>query len=405
MDYKQTLEYLDSLQPLTFRMELGPLTEAAGLMGNPQDAFLSVHISGTNGKGSTAAFLASVLQHSGYRVGLFTSPHLVDVRERIQVNWEQISCSAFAGLVDTIRSNLPDDRMLSYFELLTLAAFLHFRDQKVDVAIFETGLGGRLDATNVIRPKVAVITPISYDHIRHLGSNLKDIAEEKCGIIKRGVPTVVAYQPPEVMEVIRHCCDDVGSPLCLATPDEIDVPLGLAGEHQRQNAACAVEAAQLLAQGGLGDIVDVDDALAQTRWPGRLETVSTKPRVMLDAAHNVAGAEALASYVRSMVPRDKAVLLLGILADKDVAGIIRPLAPLFREVVCVRASSPRAASPKDLAAAVRSSGAQVETQEDVLTALGSLTKRLGQDDTLVVTGSLTVVGDAREYFTSPKPGS
>ena len=169
MNYEQTLEYLDSLQPTAFRMELGPLTEAVGLMGNPQDAFPSVHISGTNGKGSTAAFLASVLERSGYRVGLFTSPHLVDVRERIQVNREEVSPSAFVELVNTIRSSLPDDRMLSYFELLTLAAFLHFKNQKVDVAIFETGLGGRLDATNVIHPKVAVITPISYDHIRHLG--------------------------------------------------------------------------------------------------------------------------------------------------------------------------------------------------------------------------------------------
>lgn len=405
MDYKKTLEYLDSLQPTAFRMELGPLTEAVGLMGNPQDAFPSVHISGTNGKGSTAAFLAAVLERSGYRVGLFTSPHLVDVRERIQVNGEKVSRSAFADLIGTIRSSLPDDRMLSYFELLTLAAFLHFRDQKVDVAIFETGLGGRLDATNVIHPKVSVITPISYDHVRHLGSSLKDIAEEKCGVIKRGVPTVVAYQPPEVMEVIRRHCDDIGSPLCLATPDEITVPLGLPGEHQRQNAACAVEAAELLAQAGLGNIAGVDDALAKTSWPGRLETVWTEPRVILDAAHNLAGAEALASYVRSLVPREKAVLMLGILADKDVAGIIRSLAPLFREVVCVRAPSPRAASPKDLAAAVRSSGAEVDVQEDVSSGIRSLMSRLAEGDTLVITGSLTLVGEAREYFAKSKPSS
>ena len=235
--------------------------------------------------------------------------------------------------------------------------------------------------------------------------SLKDIAEEKCGVIKRGVPTVVAYQPPEVMEVVRRCCDDIGSPLCLATPDEITVPLGLPGEHQRQNAACAVEAAQLLAQAGLGNIVGVDDALAQTRWPGRLETVLAQPRVILDAAHNLAGAEALASYVRSLVPREKAVLLLGILADKDVAGIIRTLAPLFREVVCVRAPSPRAASPKDLAAAVRSSGAQVEVEEDVSSGIRFLMGRLAEGDTLVITGSLTLVGEAREYFIKSQSGS
>ncbi len=397
MNYDETLSYLELLRPKSFRMELAPLTEAAGLMGNPHENLKVVHISGTNGKGSTAAFLSSVLSGSGERVGLFTSPHLIDVRERIRVGGEKISEDELADIVTRIKEALPDDRMLSFFEMITLTSMIYFKEKDLNFSIFETGLGGRLDATNIIRPKVSVITPISFDHTRHLGSSLKEIAREKCGIIKRGIPTVVAYQPPDVMDVIRKYCDDIGSPLCLATPDEITVPLGLAGEHQRQNAACAVEAANLLFPSGI-HLKGVDESLASTKWPGRMETVSLKPRVILDAAHNVAGAEALASYVRSELKHDKSVLVLGVLSDKDISGIIRPLAPLFREVICVRAPSERAASPKDLAAAVRSSGSKVEVLDDVPSALKATLDRLGDDDTLVVAGSLTVVGEAEVFF-------
>lgn len=398
MDYPHTLTYLKSLEPKAFRMELGPLLEACHLMSNPENKFPSVHISGTNGKGSTAAFVEAILSKSGYKAGLYTSPHLIDVRERIQINREMISPDDLSRITEKIRSNLPDDRHLSFFEFMTLVSFMWFAEQKVDIAVIETGLGGRLDATNVITPKVSVITPISFDHTAHLGNTLKDIATEKCGIIKRGIPTVVAYQVPQVMDVIRRFCDDIGSPLCLATPDEITSPLGLLGDHQKQNAACAVEAAGLLAQAGF-KIKNVEEAIAETKWPGRIETVSTNPRVIVDGAHNVAGAEMLASYVRHTIPREKAVLLLGVLADKDVSGIVRSLTPLFREVVCVKAPSDRAVSPKDLAAATRSSGVKVSVEKGVSEALSKIMGSLGKDDTLIVSGSLTMVGEAKLFFT------
>jgi len=401
VDYKAAISYLDSLQPKSMRLELGPINEACNIMGSPQMGLPSVHISGTNGKGSTAAFLASIFQHSGYRVGLFTSPHLVDVRERIQVDRKLISEDDLAALITKIRNSLPDDRMLSYFEMLTLSSFIHFVETKVNIAIFEAGLGGRLDATNVINPRVIIITPISFDHTKHLGKSLKEIATEKCGIIKRGVPTVAAYQPPEVMDVIRRICDDVGSPLLLATPDEISTPLGLLGEHQKQNAACAVEAANVLAGTGF-PIKEPEAALAGTTWPGRLEIVSEKPRVILDSAHNVAGAETLASYVRSSIPRENAILLLGVLADKDIEGIVRQLAPQFKEVIFTRAPSPRAASPKDLAAAARSSKVEISIEEDVPGALSNTMKRMRSGDTLVVSGSMTVVGEAKVFFSKLK---
>lgn len=397
MNYNQTIKFLEELQPKEFRLELAPLVEACLMTGSPQEAFSSIHISGTNGKGSTAAFLESILRNSRYKVGLYTSPHLVDVRERIQINRQMISQGDLADYATQVRESLPDERMLSYFEFITLISFLYFKDQRVDMAVYETGLGGRLDATNVIQPKVAVITPISFDHTQHLGKALKDIATEKCGIIKRGVPTVVAYQPTDVMNVVRRFCDDIGSPLCLASPDDITVPLGLSGDHQRQNAACAVEAANLLANSNF-HIENVEKALATTYWPGRLEVIYKAPNVVLDGAHNVAGAEALASYVRGMFARNKSVLLLGVLADKDVMGIVRPLATLFREIVCVSAPSSRAASPKDLAAAARSSGALVKIEKDFGRAISNVLRSLAEDDILVISGSLTMVGEAKHFF-------
>ncbi len=397
MSYKNTLEYLESLQPKDFRMELQQMADACHILDNPENSFPCVHIGGTNGKGSTSAFLADILKGNGYKVGLLTSPHLIDVRERIQINRQIVPKEELTRIVGEIKSKLPDERMLSFFEMITLAAFVYFRDSDVDIAVIETGLGGRLDATNVVTPLVSVITSISFDHTQHLGSTIAEITREKCGIIKRGIPTVVAYQPKEAMEVIRHACDDAGSPLCLTSPEDVSDNLGLAGEHQRQNAACAVEAAQILSQCGF-KIANVEKSLAATKWPGRIETVKDSPRVILDAAHNVAGAESLAAYVREKLPKEKSVLVLGVLADKDVSGIIRPLAPLFREVVCVRAPSPRAASPKDIAAVARSSGAKITMNESAREAIKTTLKSLGKGDNLVISGSLTVVGEAKALF-------
>jgi dihydrofolate synthase/folylpolyglutamate synthase len=397
MDYPGTITFIESLMPREFKPDLAPLTEACHLFGNPSLAFPTIHIAGTNGKGSTATFLSSILMHNGYRVGLFTSPHLLDIRERIQINRQMISPEEFTRLTDKIRETLPNERALSYFEFLTLMAFLYFQENKVDIAIIETGLGGRLDATNVIQPQVVIITPIAFDHKRHLGHTLADIAKEKCGIIKRGVPTVLAEQTPEVMEVIRRWCDDLGSPLCIASPDEISQPLGLAGRHQKQNAACAVEAANLLPH-TLFDIKVIDEALLDTHWMGRLEVVHEVPRVILDGAHNPAGAKVLADYISEQFKKDQTILMLGILADKDIKGICRHLIPRVKEVICVRAPSERGASPKDLAAVARSFGVNVHIEDEIHTALGKWLKKLKGNENLVITGSLTVVGEAKKFF-------
>lgn len=401
MDYAQTLAYLESLIPRDFRLELAPIKEACNMFENPQLTFPTVHIAGTNGKGSTGAFLTSILMQSGYRTGLYTSPHLMDIRERIQIDREPIPEDAFVFHSLSIQDALIDERELTYFEFLTLLAFLYFQEEKVDIAVIETGLGGRLDATNVVAPQVVIITPISKDHEKHLGKNLTDIAGEKCGIIKRGVPTVVAKQEPEVMRIIAKWCDEMGSPVIVADADEISSKLGLAGRHQRQNAACAVEAAHLLADAKF-HIENVDKALLQTKWDGRIEVVKDSPRVILDGAHNPAGAAALADYIGEEIKRDSAVLMLGIMADKDIHGICRALAPKVREVICVKAPSERGASPKDIASRARSFGAVVHQEGDIAEALAKWIKKLGSKDTLIVSGSLVTVGAAKRYFLKTK---
>lgn len=395
MTYDELTKYLETLIPREFRMELEPMIEACQHMRNPQRVFPTVHISGTNGKGSTAAFLARIMQGSGYRTGLLTSPHLVDVRERIRIDGETISKRDMVAFADRVRVNLPDDHFLSYFEFITLLAFEYFREKNVKVAVIETGLGGRLDATNVIEPKVAIITSMAVDHQHHLGNTLKEITAEKCGIIKRGVPTVSAVQPEEAMIEIQRWCDDMGSPLVIADPRSITTELGLAGEHQKQNAACAVEAAHLLGDAGFS-VSDIEKSLAATTWAGRLETLQSKPTIVIDGAHNLAGAETLARYVKGNVARKDAVLMLGVLHGKDVAGMCRTLVPLFREVICVRAPSDRAESPKDLAATARAYGATVHMAEDIPSALEEYMPKLKKSDTLIVSGSLTTIGAARD---------
>ncbi|PIU55179.1 MAG: hypothetical protein COS89_08080 [Deltaproteobacteria bacterium CG07_land_8_20_14_0_80_38_7] len=397
MNYKEVVEYIESLVPREFNPSLAPLSEASSFFDNPGLSFPSVHVAGTNGKGSTSTFLTSILMHNGYRVGLYTSPHLVDVRERIQIDRVPISESDFIRLVEKVRTTIPNDRSLSYFEFLTLVSFLFFKEKKVDIAVIETGLGGRLDATNIINPQVSVITPVSFDHKEHLGNTLADIAREKCGIIKRGVPAVVAEQQKEVMEVIKRWCDDMGAPLCVAKAEDILEPLGLLGKHQKQNASCAVEAAQLLPT-NIFTIKNINKALLETKWAGRLEVVKTAPKVLLDGAHNPAGAHVLAEFISEEIDRDKAVLMIGIMADKDINAICSSLVPCVREVVCVEVPSKRGASPKDVGAAARSFGAKVSSEGPILKALPKWLKKLNKNDTLIISGSLAVVGEAKKFF-------
>ncbi|PIR24651.1 MAG: hypothetical protein COX62_05780 [Deltaproteobacteria bacterium CG_4_10_14_0_2_um_filter_43_8] len=399
MNYSEALHYLDRLRPKEFRMELEPLREICSLCENPQRSFSTVHICGTNGKGSTAAFLTSLLMKNKYKVGLYTSPHLVSPEERIQINRECISSSDFARLTQFIQSKLSDEMYLSYFEFMTLMSFIHFKEKKVNLAVYETGLGGRLDATNVIEPLVAIITPISFDHMHHLGKTLEEIAKEKCGIIKRAVPTVTALQDEKVMRVIRRSCDDMGSPLFIASPDKVKSPLGLLGEHQKQNAACALEAAEILSD--LAYTIDhKEEALLNTTWSGRLEIVQKNPCVIIDGAHNEAGAKVLSQYLKTHFSPQRVVLATSIFADKDAKGMLRHIAPCVRELHCLELVAERASSPKDLASLARLFHTKVLSYEGkpANEALKGIAANLKKDEVLVIAGSLSLVGEVRKMF-------
>ncbi len=394
-------KYLESLGHKDFRLNLEPMREACALLNNPQDTFASIHIVGTNGKGSTAAFLKSLLMASGYAVGLMTSPHLIDFRERIQINQNWITWEALAAMVQSIRSILPEEDFLSYFEMLTLVGFEYFSKIGVDVAVVEAGMGGRFDATNVLKPQVAIITPISIDHETYLGHTIEKIAKEKCGVFKSEMTVISAPQPQAARTVIEMTCKQLNLPLLWANPETISMPLGLHGTHQKINAACAIEAVKAL----IGD--DVIDAIApqalkNTYWPGRLDYLSKNPTLLVDGAHNPGGIETLRDHLILNHSRQKIFFLIGMLKDKNLHEMITPLLSLADHFICVKPKTPRALPAETLAEKILSFGKKVTVKTDpIREILYDLLPQLTGDQMLVATGSLYVVGECVSCFHKP----
>jgi dihydrofolate synthase/folylpolyglutamate synthase len=292
MSYEGVLEELETKKPSGL-IDLGidKILRASQFLGSPEKSFKSIHIAGTNGKGSTAVFLSSILERSGYKVGLFTSPHLSDIRERVVINQEMILKDDFVKLYRLVEEvDSKNNLQLTYFEVITMIAFLYFSESKVDFAVVETGLGGRLDATNIIEPEVAIITRLAVDHKRWLGETLEAIAKEKAGIIKKGLTSLVTiHQEEDAMKVIEKKCVSNNVSFYVEEPLNNKVALGLAGKHQRENAALALKTARLLKEQGC-DISGEVDTLKDVSWPGRLETISGTPYIILDGAHNLSGA-------------------------------------------------------------------------------------------------------------------
>lgn len=400
MNYSETLEYLQSLVPKEFRMELEPLAKVCARFDNPQNKLKAIHICGTNGKGSTAAFCTSILQASGFRVGLFTSPHLQTVRERVQINRDMIAPEQLVAYTEKICAKLESPDELSFFEFMTLLSFLYFSEQKVEIAIYEVGLGGRLDATNLITPLVTIMTPIAYDHEQHLGSTLEEIATEKCGIMKAGVPMVLAAQEPEVEDVVQAFAEQLSCKLVYASPGNIRQPLGLLGDHQKQNAACAVEALKLLGEHGFTPL-RAEIGLAKAGWPGRLERVQMYPSVIFDGAHNPHGMLSLTKYLKQHWPQNNVVLVFGAMRDKNVAEMLAELLPHVREVHCVGipGHSERAAKPEELAAMAEKLGVKAQVwQQDPKEVFHQLKAKLEMNDLLLITGSLYLIGHMRDAY-------
>ena len=363
------------------RLGLEPMREACARTAHPERAFPVVHVAGTNGKGSVSAMVEAIARSHGMRTGLYTSPHLCRFAERIRLDGEPVTDDALADLLGRALDEGPD---LSFFETATLAAFLAFRDARVDIAVVEVGLGGRLDATNVIpTPRAAAITRIALDHTDRLGTTLVEIAREKAGIAKPGLDMVLGPMPPDVRGAIDEVAHAAGATTTMLA-DSAPLPsvIGLAGTHQKDNARIAAELARRIGASSRA----IDEGLARVRWPGRLEQIGT---VLLDAAHNPDGAEALAAHVRTLgIPPERVSLVFGTLADKDWAPMLDTLAPLAKSRLYVAPSGASRSAVAPSAMVARHTGAVSQSLPEALAASR-------QAGLTVVAGSLVLVGQAR----------
>ena len=434
MDYRSALKYIlgltnyeKSLRELYSpgNVDLERVRDLLRRLGSPESGLGIVHIAGTKGKGSTAAMISSVLQKAGYRVGLFTSPHLHTFRERVQINREPISAEAFAGAMEKVKPHVEEINAvgehgyITTFEALTAMALVYFAEKQVEALVFEVGVGGRLDATNVVTPEVSVITSISRDHTELLGETLPEIAGEKAGIIKEGVPVVVAPQVPEVEEVMSVIArergsemvnvgresvwramghDDRGQSLLVRDfENEYRISMPLLGDHQQENAATAISALNVLRKKGwhISD-ADVLDGFADIHWPGRMEELGRRPLVIADGAHNGDSARRLREALLKYFDFRKAVLVVGVSADKNVEEIASELVPLASTVILTKSRHMRAAEPAELVVAFTRPDIIVETTGSVKEALDRAREIASEEDLICATGSLFVVGEAIE---------
>ena len=416
--YRETIDYLFGLQKYGIKLALSNSFRLMDLMGGPQGKFPTVHVAGTNGKGSTAVFIASMLMSAGYRVGLYTSPHLVSFTERIRVGGAPISEARVVELAARVREG-SGAMNPTFFEVTTAVAFSYFAEEGVDIAVIEVGMGGRLDSTNVITPLVSVITNIDIEHTEFLGTTLEQIAGEKAGIIKPGVPVVTGAVQPEAAGVIEREAAAKGSPVFRLPrefrPENVldgreqvfdyrgmkaayrGLRVGMLGRHQVDNASLALAAVECLRNAGVSvDETAIRRGLEWAQWEGRMERVAQGPDIYLDGAHNPASANKLAGTIRDLLPvYRKLVLVIGILGDKDVGGIVREIVPLADRVVVTRPQYARALDVQALAAEVRKLHGAVSAAETVGEAIQQAREGASRDDLILVTGSLYVVGDAR----------
>jgi dihydrofolate synthase / folylpolyglutamate synthase len=407
VNYSDAIRFLYDLRRFGLKLGLDTTRHLAERLGHPERSLRFIHVAGTNGKGSTCAILESIYRAAGYRVGLFTSPHLVRFSERIQVNRVAIPDDDVVRLVTRLRQQvdgLPADRHPTFFEVVTILALLYFAEQQCDLVIWETGMGGRLDATNIVTPLASVITNIQFDHQAWLGSTRAQIAAEKAGIIKANIPVLTATDELDALEVISYTAQSLGAPLTVVTHAHVEAArdflghLNLLGEHQKQNATLALATVQTL--NPLLPIADdqKDFALRQVRWPGRLQLVQlpNQRQLLLDGAHNLAGAESLHLAIQQLFPTLQPTLILGILHDKDWSHMAHRLAPLARRILCVPVRSERTAPPVELALACQKANpvANVEQHSSLESAFRSSTT----DPFVLVAGSLYLVGETMELL-------
>lgn len=424
MKYQEAIKYITEVGNFGSNYGLERTYKLLEFLDNPHGKLKIIHVAGTNGKGSTTAMITSMLKESGYKVGMYTSPFLEEFEERMQINGENIPKEKLAQLMTKIKYAVDKVIEEGYnhpteFEIITALMFLYFATEKVDFAVVEVGLGGRLDSTNVITPILSVITSISFDHTNILGNTLEEIAREKAGIIKAGIPTLIYPQEEIVKKVLSEKCEELGAKLYkinkddaklveiikedkiyqlvkVKLDDEYDVKLPLLGEHQILNLALALKALEIIKDKApkLRNESTMK-ALSEVRWNGRLEVMSNEPYVVIDGAHNIQGIMQLDKNIRKYFEYDDLYLILGILADKDVDHMVKVITPQAKKVFTVTPNSIRAETAEELMGAVKKYNQDCQAYSDYKNAFEDTLKLCKKDDLLLISGSLYMIGEMR----------
>lgn len=438
-DYQAALDYLysfidfsrtrqENLAPENF--DLSRMHALLASLGDPHRDYASIHVAGSKGKGSVSAFCVSVLHHAGYRVGLYTSPHLEHFCERIQTNQRRIPEKDMAVLIDEIKPHIAAVPGVTTFEITTALAFLFFARQQVEIAVFEVGLGGRLDATNVITPLVSTITSISLEHTAILGDTLAKIAGEKAGIIKPGVPVVSAPQESEAEVVLAAESAKQGTEFlpvdkyytfhsltrsldgqtfrieALHEANEIELDIPLLGSHQIENAVVAFAALQEAAKRGFPlKQSQIKEGFSRAFWPGRFEILHRDPFVIIDSAHNPESIRKLRLTLEEYLPKRTIVMVFGCSEDKDAAAMLAEIAPLCRHIIATRSIHPRAMQPQVIVDQVAPLGVPSSATADIESALNEATQRVPKNGVIMITGSVFVAGAGRSAWNAVKNGS
>ncbi|HIC90459.1 MAG TPA: bifunctional folylpolyglutamate synthase/dihydrofolate synthase [Syntrophaceae bacterium] len=418
--YLNSVNYLYDLQKFGIKLGLKNILSILKHLDNPHEHVRTVHIAGTNGKGSIAAMLSSILIKAGYKVGLYTSPHLVSFRERIKLNEKPISKIEVIRLVEEIKTKIDTHTSPTFFEFTTAMAMLHFAKSSVDIAILETGMGGRLDATNVVTPLVTIISNVSLEHKDYLGNTLKAITNEKAGIIKRGIEVITAERKPNVLAVIKGCCKKNSSPLFRVGEDIrkrrvnnknnrfhylgmdrqlFNLEVGLKGEHQVVNGVTALGAVEILIRKGY-EVPEsaIYQGLKEVNWPGRLEVIGENPTVVLDGAHNPVAATCLRQALLNEFSFHSLILVMGIMRDKDIKGMFKRLIPIADKVILTKPAYERAADPHYLYELGAFYQKDMIINQSVDEAVKLALSMAHEHDLICITGSLYTVGEARKYL-------
>ena len=426
MRYEEAMKYITEVGNFGSNYGLERTYKLLEYMGNPEKSLKFIHIAGTNGKGSTTSMITEILMGAGYKVGMYTSPFIEEFEERIQINRNNIPKEKLASLMDEVKAAV--DKVIedgyshpTEFEIITVLMLLYFKKENIDFGVIEVGLGGTLDSTNVITPVLQVITSISFDHTNLLGNTLEEIAREKAGIIKSGIPTVIYPQKEEALKVIENKCSEMNSKLYIANCDnfkfenvvnedrpyqllkynnEVDILLPLLGEHQITNLSVAMTAIEVLNNINITNILldSIVKSIKKVKWKGRLEVLSKNPYVVIDGAHNIQGIETLSRNIKKYFKYENLYLILGILADKDVQEMIKVIAPMAKKIYAVTPNSIRAELAEDLKREIIKYNENCEAYDDYKEAYLTAINDANENDFVLASGSLYMIGDMRKII-------